>query len=147
MPIWTSLKNTKGRKWQLARVDRCCIEREKRTMACMHACIYGKFLPSKVWPNCQFLGATRHEVENLPSLALTLKVNDSPTNIALVSHFWPQFRFNSVHFSLSVPFTCTPVISPAPPTFHTLTRLKYGFPVIVYRIPPCLLHGTLKDIY
>lgn len=35
------------------------------------------------------------------------------------------------------------MISPAPATFHTDTRLKYGFPVIVNRIPPCLLHGTL----
>lgn len=47
---------------------------------------YRKFLPSKVWPNCQFLGVICHEVECLLSLASTLKVRDSPTNLASVTH-------------------------------------------------------------
>jgi len=67
--------------------------------------LYLKFLPSYVWPNCQFLGVTCHEVEYLSSLALTRKDSDSPCKIALVFQVAPQSRSICVHLSLSSPFT------------------------------------------
>ena len=51
-----------------------------------------KFLPVKVWPNCQLEGAMFQEVEVRLSLPVTLKERDWPTKTALDCQFWPQFR-------------------------------------------------------
>ncbi|CAA7410550.1 unnamed protein product [Spirodela intermedia] len=104
-----------------------------------------KFLPSKVWPNCQSRGATCQEVERRPSLVVTLKVRDWPTSCALVCQSWPQLRDIVVHPSL-FPFTCTPWTSPAPATFHTSTRLKEGsLPAVSDRDDAGLVLGDLEE--
>lgn len=109
--------------------------------------IYLKFLPSNVWPNCQFLGAHFDEIEYLPSLVWTLKESASPTRWALHFQVEPQSLSNFIHLlPLSFPFTSRQITSPAPPTFHTMTWLNHGFPNIVNLIPPFFLHGTLHPI-
>ncbi|BAT06711.1 Os08g0561950, partial [Oryza sativa Japonica Group] len=87
-----------------------------------------------VTPNCQSGGRTCQEVALRWSPVITLNVSDSPVRTSDVCHSCPQLRFSGVHFTLLFPFTDSPATSPAPPTFDTITRLKYGFPVITNNI-------------
>jgi|UniRef100_A0A804M6G2 hypothetical protein len=102
-----------------------------------------KFLPSKVWPNCQVLGAAFQEVEVRRSLAVTRKESAWPTRMALDCQFWPQFLDMGSHPVLAA-LTLARTTSPAPATFVISTRLKYRKPLMVNRTPPDLRHGTLQ---
>lgn len=82
-----------------------------------------KFLPVKVWPNCQLGGATFHEVEVRRSLPVTLKERAWPTRTELDCQFCPQFLLMGIQLVL-VPFTLTLTISPAPATLVIKTKLK-----------------------
>lgn len=101
-----------------------------------------KFLPVKVWPNCQLEGTMFHEVVVRRSLDVTLNDSDWPTKTAFDCQFWPQFRLRLIH-SVLLPFTLAFTMSPAPATFVISTKLKYRKPLIVNLIPPCFRHGTL----
>ncbi|KAL0720889.1 hypothetical protein Bca4012_035488 [Brassica carinata] len=61
---------------------------------------------------------------------------------ALDCQFCPQFRLILTQ-SVFDPLTLTPLISPAPATLVTKTRLKYLKPFIVNLIPPSFRQGTL----
>ncbi|CAA0829793.1 Unknown protein [Striga hermonthica] len=102
------------------------------------------FVLVKVCPNCQLDGATLLEVNVRPSLPVTLNDRAWPTRSSSDCQFWPQLHFMSI-YSGFVPFTLTLTISPAPATLVISTKLKYWQPLIVNLIPPCFLHGTLKN--
>lgn len=112
---------------------------------CMFFVQTRKFFPTNVWPNCQLDGAMFQEVEERWSLPLTRNESDWPVNSAFVCQFWPQFLLMSIH-PVFEPFTRTLTMSPAPPTLVIRTRLKKRWPLIVNRIPPCFLQGTLREI-
>lgn len=42
------------------------------------------------------------------------------------------------------PFISTAVTTPEAPTFVIVTMLKLQFPLMVNRMPPCLVQGTLQ---
>jgi len=88
-------------------------------------------------------GATFHEVEERRSEAVTRKESDWPMRTALDCQFCPQFRLILTQ-SVFDPFTLTPLISPAPATLVTRTRLKYLNPFTVNLIPPIFRQGTLQ---
>ena len=103
-----------------------------------------KFLPLKVWPNCQCAGAMFQDVDVRLSLPVTLNDSDCPTSTAFDCQFWPQFLLRLIH-PVFDPFTLALTTSPAPATLVIRTRLKYRKPLIVNLIPPCLRHGTLRN--
>lgn len=88
-------------------------------------------------------GATFHEVEERRSEAVTRKESDWPMRTALDCQFCPQFLLILTQ-SVFDPFTLTPLISPAPATLVTRTRLKYLNPFTVNLIPPIFRQGTLQ---
>ncbi|URE23231.1 hypothetical protein MUK42_03227 [Musa troglodytarum] len=82
------------------------------------------------------------EVEVRRSLPVTRKERDWPTRTALDCQFWPQLRDMGIH-PVREPLTLARMMSPAPATLVISTRLKYLNPLMVNRIPPDFLHGTL----
>lgn len=106
-----------------------------------------KLVPSNVWPNCQLPGAASVEMATAPSLVMALKESACPFMLLLPvnCHIDPQLRDMRSHWVLEplIYICCT---SPAPATLVTRTRINQGFPLIVKRIPPDLMQGTLNMV-
>lgn len=103
-----------------------------------------KLLPSNVWPNCQLPGAASMERASAPSLVMALKESACPFMLLLPvnCHIDPQLRDMGSHGVLE-PLMYICCTSPAPATLVTSTRTNQGFPLMVKRIPPNLMQGTL----
>jgi len=78
-----------------------------------------------------------------PSLVVTMNDKVLPTKLAPDCQFWPQLRVIWIHAPVP-PRMETAVTSPAPATLVTSTKSNQGFPLMVNRIPPLLMHGTLQ---